>query len=143
VQGFVNHGVLFALRVLGGSMWPTNQFQETNLLLKIVSRIREFPDLVMKQKVGYGWLDMFRGFPQIFRGNCLHRTSNTTSKFLYILYPRHTRHVGFWHSIHYLNGEMNRLNKYLYTVFMFTPCINDNWKLYYPTNAQYIICRYN
>jgi len=26
---------------------------------------------------------------------------------------------------------------------MFAPCINDNYTLYYPTNAQYIICRYN
>jgi len=29
------------------------------------------------------------------------------------------------------------------SIFMFVPCINDNWTLHYPTNAQYIICRYN
>ena len=28
-------------------------------------------------------------------------------------------------------------------IFMFAPCMNDNQTLYYPTNAQYIICRYN
>ena len=28
-------------------------------------------------------------------------------------------------------------------IFMFEPWINDNQTLYYPTNAQYIICRYN
>jgi len=32
---------------------------------------------------------------------------------------------------------------YTATSFMFAPCINDNQTLYYPTNAQYIICRYN
>ena len=26
---------------------------------------------------------------------------------------------------------------------MFAPCINDNLTFYYPTNAQYIICRYS
>ena len=28
-------------------------------------------------------------------------------------------------------------------MFMFAPCINDNQTHYYPTNAQYMICRYN
>ena len=33
--------------------------------------------------------------------------------------------------------------KFLDISSCFAPCINDNLALYYPTNAQYIICRYN
>jgi len=40
-------------------------------------------------------------------------------------------------------SEKTQFNKYIFLIFMFAPCSNDNQTLYYPTNAQYITCRYN